>query len=203
MSRERRIDRACAIEAMIFASDRPVEAERLAAIVAEVDEVDTPSLEKIDELIDHLNCCYAEQGRPFRIQNWAGGYRMTTTEDVAPYLKAFLRRTRRVRLTRALMETLAIICYKQPVTKQAVEDIRGVASDYTVRRLMEVGLVGIIGRAELVGRPILYGTTDRFLEEFGLRDLEALPNLKEIEELLQDPEFDQEKARLLGLDGGQ
>jgi len=188
-----------AVEALIFATNRPVSANRLAAVIGEVTAEAPPTSEAVEEAVVHLNACYDEQGHPFRIQYWAGGYRITTTEAVAPYLDAFFRRDRRKRLTRPLMETLAILCYRQPATKQEIDYVRGVDSDYAIRRLMSIGLVDAAGRAEVIGRPMLYRTTDRFLEAFGLASLDALPNLREIEELLADPEFDREKARLLML----
>ena len=126
---------------------------------------------------------------------------MATTAGVAPYLKAFFRRDRRRRLSRPLMETLAILCYRQPVIKPEVDNIRGVDSGYAIRRLLEFGLVDVMGRADAVGRPVLYGTTDRFLEEFGLADLGHLPNLRAVEELLVDPSFNRVKARHLMLKG--
>jgi segregation and condensation protein B len=126
---------------------------------------------------------------------------MATSGDLAPFLKAFFDPERQMRLTRSLMETLAILAYKQPVTKPEVDFVRGVDSDYAIRRLLELGLVDVAGRADSVGRPLLYGTTQRFLDEFGLASLEALPKLREIEELLGDPNFNQERARLLALEG--
>jgi segregation and condensation protein B len=100
------------------------------------------------------------------------------------------------------METLAILAYRQPVTKPEVDFVRGVDSDYAVRRLLDLGLVDVRGRADSVGRPLLYGTTDRFLELFGLNALGDLPNLREIESILDDPSFHRERARLLMKAGG-
>jgi segregation and condensation protein B len=99
------------------------------------------------------------------------------------------------------METLAILTYKQPASKPEIDYVRGVDSDYALRRLLDVGLVDVVGRSDSVGRPLLYGTTARFLEEFGLSALDDLPNLREIEELLDDPAFNKERARLLMLSG--
>ncbi len=191
----------CAVEALIFAADAPVNAAQITRIIGEVTMGPAPARAVVEAAVVQLNACYEEQGRPFRIQRWAGGYRMTTTEAATPYLQAFFRRDRSRRLTRPLMETLAILCYRQPATKPEVSHIRGVDSDYAIRRLLEVGLIDVVGRADAIGRPVLYGTTDRFLEEFGLADLGELPNLREVEELLADPSFSQEKARLLMLKG--
>ena len=190
-----------AVEALVFAADVPVNAGQIARIIGEVTMKSAPAHEVIEDAVAQLNACYQEQGRAFHIHFWAGGYRMTTTEEVAPYLQAFFRRDRSRRLTRPLMETLAILCYRQPTTKPEINHIRGVDSDYALRRLLEIGLIDVMGRADAIGRPVLYGTTDRFLEEFGLADLGQLPNLREVEELLSDPSFSQEKARLLMLKG--
>jgi segregation and condensation protein B len=105
-----------------------------------------------------------------------------------------------VSLSRSLMETLAVVAYKQPVTRPEVDFVRGVNSDYAIRKLMEMNLVDVRGRADSLGRPLLYGTTNRFLEQFGLMDLDDLPTLREVEELLDDPSFDEERAKLLKLD---
>ena len=190
-----------AVEALVFAADAPVTAEQIAQVIAEVTTKPISTSAVVEGVVARLNVCYQEQGRAFRIQFWAGGYRMATTEEVAPYLQAFFRRDRKRRLTRPLMETLAILCYRQPATKPEVNHIRGVDSDYALRRLLELGLIDVRGRAEAIGRPVLYGTTSRFLEEFGLADLGQLPNLREVEELLSDPHFSHEKARLLMLEG--
>ena len=128
---------------------------------------------------------------------------MTTTEDVAAYLKVYFRSDRRQKLTRSLMETLAILCYKQPATKPEIDYVRGVDSDYALRRLLDMGLIAVLERSDAVGRPLLYGTTPRFLEEFGLSGLDQLPNLREIEELLGDPSFSQARASLLMMQGIQ
>ncbi len=192
---------ARAIEALVFAADEPVTTDQIASIFAEITQEARLSPAVIDQAIDDLNATYDAQGRALRIRAWAGGYRMTTTDEVAPYLKLLVRRDRTRKLTRSLMETLAILAYKQPATKPEVDFVRGVDSDYALRRLLDVGMVDVVGRSDSVGRPLLYGTTQRFLEEFGISDLEALPNLREVEELLDDPAFNKERARLLMLRG--
>lgn len=190
-----------AVEALIFAADEPIFADEIAAVVAEITAEAPPSIDAVEAAVDALNVQYEAAGRALRIQRWAGGFRMTTAETVAPYLKVYFRKDRRRRLSRSLLETLAILAYRQPATKPEVDFVRGVDSDYALRKLMEIELVDVVGRSESVGRPLLYGTTPRFLEEFGLAGLETLPNLREIEELLDDPAFNREKARLLMLDG--
>ncbi|HMB93140.1 MAG TPA: SMC-Scp complex subunit ScpB [Rhodothermales bacterium] len=190
-----------AIEALIFAADEPVTTSQIAEVIAEVTQEDALSSEQIEVLIGQLNSDYEATGRVLSIQNWAGGFRMATKPEVAPYLKAFFSIDRQRKLSRSLMETLAILTYRQPATKPEVDFVRGVDSDYALRKLMEIGLADVIGRSESVGRPLLYGTTPRFLEAFGLARLDDLPNLREIEALLDDPAFNREKARLLMLEG--
>lgn len=95
------------------------------------------------------------------------------------------------------MESLAILAYRQPVSRSELEFVRGVDCDYAIRKLLEFGLIDVVGRSERVGRPLLYGTTDRFLELFGLHTLDELPNLRELESILDDPAFQKEKAKLL------
>ncbi len=192
---------ARAVEALVFATNEPVAADQIAEVFAEITREARPSFEQIQQTVDRLNASYEQEGRALRIRTWAGGFRMSTTEEVAPYLKAFFRHDRQRRLTRSLMETLAILTYKQPATKPEIDYVRGVDSDYALRRLLDIGLIDIVGRSQSVGRPLLYGTTSHFLETFGLSDLDDLPNLREIEELLNDPSFNKERTRLLMLQG--
>lgn len=187
-------------EALIFSADEPVSARRIAATYAQVSGEAEPEEAAVRAAIDGLNEAYADTDRTFRIEAWAGGFRMATVPSLAPYLRAVHQEDRQRRLSRSLLETLAIVAYRQPVTKPEVDFVRGVDSDYTVRRLMELGLVDVVGRSDSLGRPLLYGTTPRFLEQFGLNALEDLPNLREIEDILNDPAFNRERARLLELE---
>ena len=192
------------LEALTFAAETPVSVEQICSVYAEVTASDVfPSEEEVKEAVENLNASFELEGRVLRIQYWAGGLRMATTAAVTPFLEAFFQREHARRLTRPLMETLAIIAYKQPSTKVEVDAVRGVDSGYAIRKLLSLDLLSIIGRADVPGRPILYTTTDRFLEEFGLNDLDGLPNLRQAEELLGDANFDQERLHLLmpnGLD---
>lgn len=188
-------------EALIYASGEPVAAEDIARTVADVSGVAGPTAEEIDRAVDRLNARYEDAESALRIHRWGGGFNMATTSDLSPYLKSHFDPERQMRLTRSLMETLAILAYRQPVTKPEIDFVRGVDSEYALRRLLEIGLVDVVGRADSVGRPLLYGTTPRFLQEFGLDDLESLPRLREIEELLGDPNFSRERAKLLALEG--
>ncbi len=189
---------AMVLEALAFAAETPVSIEQICSVYAEVAaSTKVPTEEEVEEAVEYLNASFEREGHALRIQHWAGGLRMATTAVVSPFLEAFFQRERESRLTKPLMETLAIIAYKQPTTKIDVDSVRGVDSGYAIRRLLSLELLSIIGRADVPGRPILYTTTDRFLEEFGLNDLDDLPNLRQAEELLGDANFDQERLQLL------
>lgn len=162
------------VEALIFASDEPLSADRIAAIVEEM----TPAL--VVDLVAELNAEYLREGRAFRIVSVAGGFRMLTRPEHALWIK-LLHRSSRPRLSQAALETLSIIAYRQPVARTELEGIRGVNVDGVLKTLVERDLVRIAGRGEGLGRPLLYATTERFLEYFGLPDLEALPRAEEVE----------------------
>lgn len=185
------------IEALIFSANDPVDASKLCKVFAEVSGGDTIKSAEVYEIVKSLNDQYASSGRAFRIFEWAGGFRLATQPEYAPYVKSLHEIDSQRKLSRSLIETLAIVAYKQPVTKPEIDFVRGVDSDYAVRRLMELDLVDVIGRSESVGKPLLYGTTKDFLEKFGLNDIESLPSLREIEDLLDDPAFNRERAELL------
>lgn len=189
------------VEALVFAADEPIPSRRMGEIFGEVTGQDRPSEEEVDYAVSCLNDRYAEEERPLRIEAWAGGYRMATIPEMAPYIKELFEGQKERRLSRSLLETLAILSYRQPVTKPEVEFVRGVDCDYAIRRLLELGIVDTVGRSESIGRPLLYGTTPRFLELFGLNSLEDLPNLREIETMLDDPAFQKERALLLMKNG--
>lgn len=187
-------------EALIFAADMSVQAEEIANVYAEVTGEDVPSQTQVREAVDRLNKMYEESDRTFRIETWAEGFRMATVASVAPFLKSYFNREQEQRLSRSLMETLSIVAYKQPVTKPEVDFVRGVDSGYAVNKLLEKGMIDVVGRSDSLGRPLLYGTTHLFLEQFGLKDVEELPDLREIEEILDDPAFNRERAQLLELE---
>ncbi len=188
-----------AVEALVFAADVPVSANDVADVYAEVTGQDRPTEQQIIAAIDRLNRIYEQSGRIFRIEAWSGGYRMATDKSVAPFLKCYFNREQEQRISRSLMETLSIIAYRQPVTKPEIDFVRGVDSGYAVHKLMEKGMVDVVGRSDSLGRPLLYGTTSFFLEQFGLNSIEDLPDLREIEEILNDPAFNKERAQLLRL----
>jgi len=154
-------------------SDRPLPAARLAESIAEA------TLKQITEAIDALNALYESTGRSFRIEQVAGGWQIMTQPQYGELLTSMQKTKAATRLSPAAMETLAIIAYKQPVLRAEIETIRGVASGEVVRSLMERKLVKIVGRAEELGRPMLYGTTRKFLEQFGLASLKDLPPVEQ------------------------
>jgi len=161
------------IEAVLFASDEPLNEARLADIV----EV-TPR--QVRQHIENLNSRYQANNHAFRIEQIAGGYQMLTLSSYNLWLKRLLRARKDSKLGPAALETLAIIAYKQPAIRADIEAIRGVAVGEIVRSLMDKGLVKITGRAEVLGRPMLYGTTKKFLEVFGLNSLKDLPKAEEL-----------------------
>jgi segregation and condensation protein B len=189
-----------ATEAILFAADEPVTPNQIADIFSDVTGRDRPSTEAIESVLRNLNDTYEDTGRVFEVHEWGGGYRLATRSSVSPFVKTLFIDEHETSLSQSLMETLAVVAYRQPVTRPEVDFVRGVNSDYAIRKLLDRGLLDVEGRAESIGRPLLYGTTDRFLEEFGLSDLESLPTLREVEELLDDPAFDEERAQLLRLD---
>lgn len=185
-----------AVEALVFASDVPLRAEDVARAVGEVTGADVAP-DAVAASVERLNGEYEGTDRAFRIHAWGGGYRMATVEPAAPFLRVLFAQEDERRLSRSLLETLAVVAYKQPVTKPEIDHVRGVGSDYALRSLLEKDFVAIAGRGESVGRPLLYGTTERFLDQFGLGTLDELPRPREIDELLADPQFARERADLL------
>jgi segregation and condensation protein B len=158
-----------ALEAMLMSTHHPLTAGRLAEML------DLPSTKPIRQTIKALNADYESSGRSFRIEQVAGGFQILTLPTFGDYLKKLHQKEGDAKLSKAALETLAIIAYKQPMLRADVEAIRGVACGETIRSLMEKHLVKIAGRAEEPGRPILYGTTKRFLELFGLNSIKELP----------------------------
>ena len=165
------------IEAILFASDEPLSADRLVNI-AEFNG----GVKQVKKCIETLNQQYQQSGRAFRIEEIAGGYQMMTLPEYNNWLKNLLRQRADNKLSPAALETLAIIAYKQPIIRADIESIRGVACGEMVRSLMYKGLVKIVGKAEVLGRPLLYGTTKKFLEVFGLSDLKDLPKAEELKQ---------------------
>jgi segregation and condensation protein B len=161
------------LEAVLFATDEPLTDSKLAGIVE-------TTAKQVRASIESLNAKYEANNNAFRIEQIAGGYQMLTLNLYNGWLKKMLRARADNKLSPAAMETLAIIAYKQPIIRADIEAIRGVAVGEVIRSLMYKGLVKIVGRAEILGRPMLYGTTKKFLEVFGLNSLKDLPKAEEL-----------------------
>jgi segregation and condensation protein B len=166
------------VEALILASPEPLPARKITEVVKDL------TVSKVAQAVAELNNRYMAAGTAYRIRELAGGYQFYILPEFTPYVEDLFTRRRTVRLSRAALETLAIIAYRQPVTRVEIEQIRGVASDSVIHNLLEKGLITIKGRAKTVGKPLQYGTTKEFLKYFGLNRLEDLPRMSEIEELV-------------------
>lgn len=166
-----------AVEAVLLASDKPLAPARIAQACA----LDDDGAARVRTIVDQLNEAYQRDGRSFRIEAVAGGLRVMTLPEFAPAVATIRGMRESGRLSKAAIETLAIIAYRQPVTRAELESIRGVACGEVVRTLLDRRLVEITGRAEELGRPMLYGTTRRFLETFGLANLKELPPVEEFD----------------------
>ena len=164
------------IEALIFAADIPLSVERIAEILTGTEKA------VISGALQELAREYEERNGGIQIHAVAGGYQFRTRADLGAWVKK-MKTTKPPGLTPAALETLAIIAYRQPVVKADVDRFRGVDAAGSIRRLLEKKLVRIVGRKDVPGRPILYGTTRKFLEVFNLQDLSALPTLRELKEL--------------------
>ncbi len=189
------------IEALIFSSDDSLSAEEIIRAVKSIDgeEIEL-NKNDVDSAVDLLNQKYIENGNAFRILRIANGYLYATLEAFAKYVGYLSSERAKRRLSQAALETLSIIAYKQPITKPELESIRGVNSDYILTTLLEKNLITIKGRAETVGRPLLYGTTDEFLKYFGLNNLSDLPKPRELEEIMQDEDFIEQKRKIMMTD---
>lgn len=186
------------IEALIFAADDPLPASEILKAIKDIDgdEIEI-NIEDVDNAVNKLNAQYTESGNAFRIRRIADGFIFATNPDHAKYVGYLSLAKSKRRLSSAALETLAIVAYKQPITKPDLEQIRGVNSDYTLNTLLEKNLITIKGRAETVGRPLLYITTDEFLKYFGLNKLSDLPKPREIEEIMKDEDFLEQKRRIM------
>jgi len=169
-------------EALIFASDTPLSVKKIKDILEKDSE------KEIKKAITALKNKYAKMGSPLDVVEVAGGFQIVTRPEYAHYIKKLYRSRAAGHLTQRALETMAIIAYKQPITKQEVESIRGVGSDTVIKTLLERNLITVSGRLKAPGNPLLYSTTKAFLEYFGLKTIKDLPKLKEIDELLKSDE---------------
>lgn len=183
------------VEAVIFASDVPLSLKQLKEIVNEPSKPFTKngdqtkiSEQDIKNAIDELNREYAQRGSAFRIIEIAEGYQFATLPEFAKWVGKLFKERAKKKLSQPALETLAIIAYKQPISKPEIEAIRGVNVDHIIKTLLEKKLITIVGRADTIGRPLLYGTTKEFLKYFGLKSLSELPKPTEIEEIIKEDE---------------
>jgi segregation and condensation protein B len=181
------------VEALLFSSERPMSVNDISTCLSDEKK------SNITEALKSLQALYDELDRSFVLREVAGGYQFRTKSRYAPYILSMLKSSP-ARLSRAALETLAIIAYKQPIMRQEIERLRGVDVGGIIRTLMEKDLVRIMGRKKLPGRPLIYGTTNKFLEVFNLENLNCLPKLKEIKEFSSPEEG---VANQAGQDGEQ
>lgn len=179
------------IEALLFTSEKPLSAEELKQAFDE----DVP-LKQIREEVDALRAECEETKRGFRVYEIAGGFQLASAMEFAEILKRFYQAREKKKMTPASLETLSVVAYRQPVTRADIEGVRGVNVDAAVKGLLDKGLIRIVGRKEVPGRPILYGTTREFLDHFGLKSLDELPplseySLKDLDPAMLPPELKQ------------
>ena len=167
-----------ALYAMLFASDRPLSAGRMAEALGDIDRDVVATL--LEELREEVN----GSDVPYELREIAGGYQLVTRPEFAPYIRRLFAIKKNPKLSRAGLETLAIVAYKQPVTRADVEAIRGVSVSHAFEILQEKRLIKVVGVAELPGRPRLYRTTDEFLVRFGIKSLKELPSLEELQQMM-------------------
>jgi segregation and condensation protein B len=170
------------IEALLFATDTPLGLDRIAALTPVKDR------KAARQAVEALRVHYDEDGRAFTVVEFGGGYSISTRPDHANLVRKLFKGRRKQRLSRAGLEALAIVAYKQPVTRIEIEEIRGVAASGVLGTLLERDLIHIVGRAESLGHPLLYGTTRSFLDYVGLSHVRELPQLSELEDLLAERE---------------
>ena len=189
------------VEALLFVSDRPLTMHQIQEVLKE----SKPNLrqEDIATILSELKAGYESSGRSFQIQEVASGYQLKTLPRYAPFIAKLLQDELKERLTIPALETLAIIAYRQPVTRADVESVRGVSIDGIVKTLMDKDLIRIVGKKDIPGKPFLFGTTKEFLMHFGLKDLNDLPNMEEFKQALvsREKQLDQHRAAA-GMDAG-
>jgi segregation and condensation protein B len=166
------------IQALIFCAQAPVAIEDLQKCLSEVLLRDV-TISDVLESIEEINERFATDDFAFQIYAIGGGYQFLTKPDYQDAIALFLKQKSKRKLSTSSLETLAIIAYKQPISKSGIEQIRGVSCDYAIQKLLEKELIQIKGKAETIGRPIIYGTTQKFMDYFGINHLKDLPQLKD------------------------
>ena len=177
------------IEALVFSAERPLSPKEIRAIFAEATDEDHPGMTEpfrnvreaqIVAALDELKIEYDQQQRSFHLVEIAGGWRIVTRPESAPWLKKLMDEARPHRLSPPSLETLSIIALRQPISRADIAAIRGVEVDGVIKTLLERDLITIVGKSDAPGRPMLYGTTQKFLEHFGLRDIDDMPKAAEL-----------------------
>lgn len=169
------------IESLIFSADAPITFKEIKSTLEEAFGVKFHKKE-LEKALLTIQERYAHDDHAFQMQEIAGGYQFLSKPAYHETIGIYLKQTTKKRLSKAALETLSIIAYRQPVTKSDMEKIRGVSCDYAVQKLLEKELVAIIGRSDSPGRPLLYGTSPKFMDYFGLKNIQDLPKLKEFKE---------------------
>lgn len=172
------------LEALLFVSEKPLSLKELKAFVKE----DYTDLDNIENLLNELKSEYENLDKPYEIRFVANGWTFATKADYSPWIKKLLKEKAVLKLSPSALETLAIIAYKQPVTRAEIDEIRGVESTGVIDTLLERKLIKIVGRKEALGRPLLYGTTQDFLKHFGLAHLSELPLIEDMPQEAQQTE---------------
>lgn len=185
------------LEAVLFASDVPVELKRLREIIP------VAAKDELAHLIDVLNSEYEQEGRPFRIVEVAGGFQYETMPPFGPYIEKLFHSRMRPRLSRPALETMAIVAYRQPISKAGIDALRGVDSEASIHTLQNRELIEVKQRAETAGRPILYGTTMEFLRYFGLNDINDLPGADELASMFDGTHIEESPPAQLSFDTGE
>ncbi len=186
------------IEALIFSSDDPIPSSEIIKAIKEIDGSDTEITPKdVENAVEFLNEKYEDDEKSFNIKKIANGFAFGTKSEYAKYVGFLSSDKSKRRLSQAALETLSIIAYKQPITKPEIENLRGVNSDYMMNTLLEKNLITIKGRSEGIGRPLLYVTTDEFLKYFGLNKISDLPKPREVDDIMKDEDFIEEKRKIM------
>ena len=197
------------VEAMLFASKEPITTKLIAKIIRKVSKKEVPdeklcsvNAKEIGKVLDALNRSYEKKNSPYVIEERSSGWSLFTRIEYGVYLRELFPDLKPTRLSAPALETLAIVAYRQPITKAAIEAVRGVNVDGVLQSLIERGLVGIGGRADLPGKPFLYETSKNFLEHFGIKNVDDLPNASELRQVeLPQPEAEVVDGEQLPLSG--
>ncbi len=168
------------VEALLFASGKPLTIPEMRRVMKSL----TPR--EIENIVTELSAEYVRDGRSFEVVGVANGYEIATKREYAPWIFKVELQKKAKQVTQSALETLAILAYKQPITRAEIEELRGVDASGVIATLSERGFIKIVGKKEVPGRPFMYGTTEKFLEHFGLKSLEEMPNIQEIKTIVEN-----------------